>query len=190
MAHESQHDPDLEEGYRSLLDAVDQDALHIGHILDETGHDVPGCTIIEPRERQHLDPCVEIAPEVKDHPLLEVIIEQDTETVQKILGEEGCKTRHDQGNQLFRVMLLEDNLDDLLGDRWEDRDHQRPDDRTKHRGYSHPRIAGSVTKDPEQNSHGRLYQRGQPMIAGIGSMIKKDQLSTLGLRLSKNRQFH
>ena len=74
MAHESQHDPDLEEGHRSLLDAVDQDALHIGHILDEARHDVTGRPVIKPREGEPLDPGVKIAPEIEDDPLLEVIV--------------------------------------------------------------------------------------------------------------------
>ena len=90
MGHEDKDDGDLQQSYRSLLDAVDQNALHVGHILHEPGHDVARRAVVEPREGQHLDPGIEITPEVKDHPLLEVIIHQDTEAVQEILGEESC----------------------------------------------------------------------------------------------------
>ena len=97
VGHERQHDANLEDGHCPLLDAIDQDALHIGHILHQTGHDVAGGAVVEPRQGEHLDAGVEIASKIKDHPLLEVIVKQDAQAVKQILGEEGGKAREDQG---------------------------------------------------------------------------------------------
>ena len=46
--HEAADDEDLEDRDGALLDAVDQDALEICHILDEPRHDVAGGAVIEP----------------------------------------------------------------------------------------------------------------------------------------------
>ena len=116
----------------------------------------PRRPVIEPRKRQHLDPGIKIAAKIEDDALLEVIVEQDAEAVEQILGEEGRKPRGDQGDELFRMMLLENHLDDPLCHGREDRHHERTDDGAEHGGHSHPGITGRVTEDAEQNAHAVL----------------------------------
>jgi len=155
VGHQGDDDPDLEDGDGALLDSVDQDTLHIGHVLDEAGHDVAGRPVVEPGEGKPLDPPVEIAPEVEDHPLLEMVVEQDAQRVEQILGKESCKAGQNQRQKLRRVMLAQHHVDHPRGDRGKDSNHQRSRDGTEHGRQSHPGIAGGVTEDTEQDANGQ-----------------------------------
>ena len=88
-----------------MLDTVDEHSLHVGHVLHQPGHDVSGRAVVEPREGEFLDPCVEIAPEIKDHALLEVVVEKDAQRIEQIPDKEGSQTRKDERNQFLCVML-------------------------------------------------------------------------------------
>ena len=156
VGHQGQDDPDLQDRDGSLLDPVDQHALHIGHVLHQPGHDVAGRPVVEPRQGELLDPRVEIAAEIEDHPLLEVVVEHDAQGVEQILCEEGGEPHEDQRHQLPGLVTSEDIIDHPLGHGRKDRHHQRAGDGAEHRRRRHPGIARRVTEDPEQNSHGCL----------------------------------
>ena len=105
MRHESENDRDLENRDASLLDTVDEHPLHVGHVLHQPGHDVSGRAVVEPGQGELLDPCVEIAPEVKDHALLEVVVEKDAQRIEQIPGKESSQARKDERHQFLCVML-------------------------------------------------------------------------------------
>src|SRR5438046_1469793 len=71
QTHPHEHDDDLEDGHHSLLNAVDQHALNRSHILEQARHQISGCAIVEPLERQELNVRIQIATQIEDYALLE-----------------------------------------------------------------------------------------------------------------------
>ena len=124
-----------------MLVAVEQNALEICHILDEARHDVAGGPVVEPVQREFLDVRVKFAPQIKDHALLEVIVENNAKAVEAVLGEEGGEADGDERKQSVGPVLADDFIHDPLGHRREDDHHQRAGDRAKERGEGQKRIA-------------------------------------------------
>jgi hypothetical protein len=71
-----------------LLDAVDQHALHVRHVLHHPCHDVARPPRIEPLEGEALDFFVKIRADVEDDLLLEHVVQQDAQCIQTLPGEE------------------------------------------------------------------------------------------------------
>ncbi len=79
-----------------MLDAVDEHPLDACHILHQTRHDVAGGAVVEPSERETLDVCVELAAKVKNDALLEVVVKNNPERVEAVLGEESRQADADK----------------------------------------------------------------------------------------------
>ena len=52
VTHQHEYDHHLQQGHEPLLDAVDQHALHRGHIFKQPGHKIAGGPIVEPAQRK------------------------------------------------------------------------------------------------------------------------------------------
>ena len=74
VIHDRTHGQDLDHGDKAKFDTVDQHALHGGDVLDHAGHDIARAAAIEPAERQSLEFLVKIRADIKDHPLLKMVI--------------------------------------------------------------------------------------------------------------------
>jgi hypothetical protein len=96
---------------------------------------------------------VEIASQIADNPLLEMIVQKDSQPTETILRHEGGKTDRDQRPEQLRLILADDLIDYHLGDRGKDDDHQSATDRAGQRAHGHCRIAFNVAKDPNEDVH-------------------------------------
>ncbi len=94
--HHRHHDHDLQDRDDALLDAVDQHALDTRHVLDEARHDVARRPVVEPPQRQLLDMRIQVAAQIEDHMLLEVVIEKDTERIETLLCNKRRQTCRDE----------------------------------------------------------------------------------------------
>ena len=143
----------MENCHAALLDAVDEHAFDIRHILDEARHDVAGGAIVEPVEREFLDVRVKLAAQIEDHALLEVVVENNAQAVEAVLGEEGGEADRDERNQLLGPVLADDFIHDPLGHGGKDDHHQRACDRAEERGESQKWIAPHIGQNSNENLH-------------------------------------
>ena len=137
-----------------MLDAVDEHALDIRHILDEACHDVAGGAVVEPGEGKPLDVRVEFAAEVENDALLEMVVEEDAGGVQAVLRDECGQAESEEGGEEFRPVLPDHIIHDPLCDRREDDNHERARDGAGERGEGEERIAPHIGEDPDENLHG------------------------------------
>ena len=89
-------DGDLKHRDDALLDAVDQDALDSGDILQNPGHEVARGPVVEPAKREQLDVGVKVAAQIEDDVLLEHVVEHDSGGVEHLLEEKGTQSHQGQ----------------------------------------------------------------------------------------------
>ncbi len=122
------HHDDLKHRHDALLDAIDEHPLHRGDVLDQAGHDVAGRAVVEPRKRERLDVCVEVAAQVVNHPLLEDVVEDDAHRVQAVLANKRRESNPDVGQEQLMLISADHIIDDQLSDGGKNNDQKRTDD--------------------------------------------------------------
>jgi hypothetical protein len=75
---------------------------------------------------QLLNVRVKLAAKIKDHVLLEVIVENNAQGIEKILGKKGRESDANKRQEQFWAIFSDHLIDDLLRHRGEDHDHQCP----------------------------------------------------------------
>jgi hypothetical protein len=124
------HDEHLEEGDDPLLDPVDEDALHRGDVLGHACHDIAGAAIVEPPHREPLDLAIQIRADVKDHLLLECIVEDDAQRIEEIGGEKRPHREQGERDETVEIALGDHFAGDRLGHAGENDDEQGHEDGT------------------------------------------------------------
>ena len=74
VIHDRAYGQELDHGDEAQFDAVDQHAFHGGDVFDDASHDIARAAPIEPAERQALEFLVQIRADIKNHPLLEMVV--------------------------------------------------------------------------------------------------------------------
>ena len=145
-------DADLEQRHHALLDAVDQDPLHGGHVFEQPGHHVAGGAVVEPADRQPLDVGVEVAADIEDHPLLKRVVEADAQGVGEVLDE---KRPEGQQREPEQAVAPPDRhvADGQLGHLREDDHHQRHEDGAPERPCRQTGIAAQIGQDAKNGFH-------------------------------------
>lgn len=149
--HEDRHDTDLQNGHRTLLDAVNQHALHAGHILRYARHDVARGAVIEPGEREGLQSRVEIAAQVKENLLLKSVVEKNAQDIEAVLHEESECGQCDHRQQGLCFSTAQNIIHDALGDNGEDDDGDSGAEGAGEGGGGQERIASQVGEDAHDN---------------------------------------
>ena len=124
---EDTHDEHLEKGDEPLLNAIDEDALHLRHILGHPSHDISGAAFIKPLESEPLKFVIEFGAKVENGLLLEGVIEKDAEKVEKITRKKGGDDDEDVGKQSINVSLMDDFTHDAACHGGEGEQHQSHD---------------------------------------------------------------
>ena len=150
--HEAEDHRDLQYGDRPLFDAVDEHALDIVHVLDDARHDIARGPLVEPRQRQRLEPRVEVAAQVEEDLLLERVVEQDAKDVEPVLREEPGRGERDHGPQGIHFPAAEDVVHDALGDDGKHDDHDRRAEGAGEGGRGEQRVAPQVGENAGENS--------------------------------------
>ena len=152
--HETADDYQLKKSHRSLLDAIDKDTFERCDVLDKASHDVSRGPVVEPAQRQGLNVGVKIASQVTNHPLLEVVVQKDSQPVEEILRDKSRQTDRNQRQKQARLVLANDLIDYHLGDRRKDDDHEGAANGARQRARGHRGIAFDVAKHPCKDVHG------------------------------------
>ena len=140
-------DEDLEDGHEALFDAVDEDSLHGGDVLDDPGHDVSGAAAIEPAEGEALEFPVEIGAEVIDDFLLKNIIEHDSEAIEAVSEEKTGQSGPYEDQKEGSIAIWDDLIDDMAGNFWENNDSDGAEEGTGQLGSSEHGVAPEVGND-------------------------------------------
>ena len=182
--HETEDDSDLQDGDGTLFNAVDEDTFDTAHVLDHASHDVAGGAVVEPSERQGLEPAVKIAAQIVEDALLEAVVEEDAERVESVLGEEaeGCESDHRPEGLGFAA--AQHIVNDALGDHREDDDHDGGAKRAEQGGRGEQRVAAEIGKDSGEDTRGlvgrhwegdnkgsRAAGRDVPRVTGPGKVL-------------------
>src|SRR5437667_1726784 len=114
IKHDSDDNEHLQDRDHALLDAVDQDALDRVHVFQNARHQIARRAIVEPAQRQQLDMGVKIAAQVENHFLLESVVQQNPQRVERVLKKKRQRREQDQRQQFLRTMQPYHVIDDPL----------------------------------------------------------------------------
>ena len=145
----------------SLLDAVDEDPLHGGDVLDHPGHDLSGAAAVEPAEGEALELLVEVGAEVIDDFLLKDVVEHDSEAIEAIPEQESAQRGPDEDQKEAPIAIRDDHIDEIPGDFWENDDRDCPEEGTGQLGAGEYGVAPKVGNDAENGLHGRAALTGR-----------------------------
>ena len=70
--------------HNALFGAIDEQSFHGPDILDDSGHQVAGGSVVEPAGGELLQPAIDLAANVEDDVLLEAVVEADSQGVEGI----------------------------------------------------------------------------------------------------------
>ncbi len=111
-----QHADNAQDGDGALLGAVNEQALHGVHVLDDAGHEVARGALVEPADGEALQAGIDVAAEIEDDLLLQLVVEADAEAGEEFPQEKGTDERgHDRG-EAAGVLLRDDLVNDVLGE--------------------------------------------------------------------------
>ena len=116
---------DLDQGHEAELDAIDEDSLHGGDVLDHPGHDVPGAAAVEPAQGKALELLVEVGADVVDDPLFEVIIEDNAGAIHPVAEEKGSEGEEDPEEELGVLFGIGDDFVEDVGGHIGKNDHRK-----------------------------------------------------------------
>ena len=94
-----------------------------------------------------MDVRIKIASNIEDDFLLEGIVKDEPQRVQAVLEDYGHEREGKQRRQMFRMMLLDDIVDDEFGRRGKNDQHQCADDRARHHPQRERGIALKILED-------------------------------------------
>lgn len=153
--HEDDDDEDLQNGDGALLDTVNEDTLHGHDIFDQAGHYIAGGAEVEPAEGEILDMGVEVAANVEDDFLLEVVVEDDAEAVEQFLEEKRGESGEGEWGDDAGISPADAVVNNALGGGGEDDHHEGAADCTEEGGKGEPAVAAQVAEDAEDRLHFR-----------------------------------
>ena len=152
-----QENPDaqhLQRGDEPLLDAVDEDALHVGDILDDPRHDVTGPARVEPLQRQPLDFLIQIRANVVDDLLLEDVVDVDADPIQPVFRQEAQQRDQDPEAEFpVPCRIGNDLVDHMAGRIREHENRQRHPHRAGELGGRQTRVMAQIGKNAEDRFH-------------------------------------
>ena len=90
-----------QDSHNALFGAIDEQSFHGPDILDDSGHQVAGGSVVEPAGGELLQPAIDLAADVEDDVLLEAVVEPDSQGVEGISQGEGREESEDGTTQLF-----------------------------------------------------------------------------------------
>ena len=99
-----------------MLGAVNEQALHGVHVLDDAGHEVAGRALVEPADGEALEAGVNIAAEVEDDLLLQLVVKADADAGEEFAEEKGADEQAHHGREAVGVLLGDDLVNDVLGE--------------------------------------------------------------------------
>ncbi len=137
----------------ALFDAIDEDAFHAGDVVDDAGDDVAGGALVVPAQGQFLERGVEVAAKIEDDGLFEGVVEADAEDIEAVAQEEGGDDEQDVGEELFRLLLGEDVIEDQAGDFGVDEAGQAARNGGAHGGKEEERIGAGIEPDAAEGFH-------------------------------------
>ena len=152
--HETEDDGDLQDGDRTLFDAVDEDTFDTADVFDHTGHDVAGGAVVEPGEGERLQPPVKIAAQIEEDFLFESVVEENTQGVESVLGEEAEGRERDHRPEGLGFSAAQHVVDDALSDHREDDDHDGGAERAEQGCGREQRVAVEVGEDAGEDARG------------------------------------
>ena len=96
---------------------------------------------------------VKIAPQIENHFLLEGVVQDKAQRIEKVLKEESCRREENQRQQFLRMILADDDVDDPFRHCGKNNHHQRADNRATERARRQPRVTLQITKNAPDSFH-------------------------------------
>ena len=100
-----------------------------------------------------LDVRIEIAPQIENYSLLERVVQNDPERVERVLKHKRARRDENQRQQLVRPVRANDIIDNPFRDARENDHRQRAENRAAQRPGRYPRIAFQVRKNTPDRLH-------------------------------------
>jgi hypothetical protein len=129
-----------------------------------------------------LDVRIKIASNIKDDFLLEGIVKDEPQRVQAVLKDDGHEGERKQRRQMFRMMLLDDIVDNEFGRRGKNDQHQCAHDRATHHPERERGIAFEILKDAPGRFHFSESSVRWPKLQVPTAVIPSEAKRSRGIR--------
>ena len=145
--HERAGEEELEHGRHGLVDALQDDALGVRHIIRHAHEDIAGALSVEPFQRQMLDLAVELAPQVIGHLQLEGVVRDGAEAEEDLAEKHGPQRHRSGGQDAAHILRWDDVIQKPLRKTGKDEAKKRARDGHEQSRQDPPRIAGHESKE-------------------------------------------
>ena len=145
------HADDAQQGYGPLLHSVDQDALDGVHVLNHARHQIAGGALVEIVHRQPLQPRINVAPHVKNHLLLELVVDADAQAVEHVAQQKRAQQRQHHRREQVGALVADDVINNELRElrihEGESQREQRAAEDARRHPFVGPQIDGNAPED-------------------------------------------